>query len=65
MDKGLKLAADAAGNRGKLAHLLGIAPAAVYQWSRIPTARILQIERATKVPRELLRPDLYRRSRAS
>jgi DNA-binding transcriptional regulator YdaS (Cro superfamily) len=65
MDKGLKLAADAVGTRTELARRLGITPEAIFQWSRIPLRRVLDVEKATKVPRELLRPDFFRRSKAS
>ena len=66
LDPGLRLAVEAAGGRMyKLAKLLRIAPQAVSQWNRIPMARVLDVERVTKVDRERLRPDIYRRRRAS
>jgi DNA-binding transcriptional regulator YdaS (Cro superfamily) len=42
-----------------LARALGINPSAVAQWERVPAERIVQIERLTNVPRNVLRPDLY------
>jgi DNA-binding transcriptional regulator YdaS (Cro superfamily) len=61
-DPGLRLAVKAAGGTmTDLARLLGIAPQAIAQWDEIPAGRILDIERVTKVDREKLRPDLYRR----
>jgi DNA-binding transcriptional regulator YdaS (Cro superfamily) len=29
------------------------------QWKRVPPTRVLAVEAATGVPKELLRPDLY------
>src|SRR5262249_17035047 len=59
---GFKAAAKAAGGVPALARLLGVREQTPYQWgrTRIPADRIIEIERLTGVPRELLRPDLYR-----
>jgi DNA-binding transcriptional regulator YdaS (Cro superfamily) len=48
-----------AGGIGRLAKLLGITPAAIWQWSRVPAERVLEIERHTGVSRHDIRPDLY------
>ncbi len=61
VDKGLELAIAAAGTRYRLAKLLGIKPSSVLKWGRIPTGRVVQVEQVTGVPREKLRPELYRR----
>jgi DNA-binding transcriptional regulator YdaS (Cro superfamily) len=61
-DAGLKKALKAAGGYRPLARALGIDPSAVFQWSRIPAHRIVQIEEATGVDRAILRPDLYRQN---
>lgn len=58
-DPGVQAAIDAAGNMSKLADKLEISREAISQWRRIPAERIIQVERATGVPRHLLRPDLY------
>ena len=61
-DPGLAKARQAAGGRyADLARLLGITPAAVSQWVRVPYRRALQIEARTagRVTREELRPDLF------
>lgn len=47
------------GRRVALARDLGITPGAISQWARVPAERIIEIERATGIGRELLRPDLY------
>jgi DNA-binding transcriptional regulator YdaS (Cro superfamily) len=51
------------GNLTKLAAGLGITHSAVLQWDRVPADRVVDVERITGVPREKLRPDLYRRER--
>jgi DNA-binding transcriptional regulator YdaS (Cro superfamily) len=58
---GLILALEAAGGLRSLARLLGITHQAIAQWKRVPAERLLEIERATGVARETLRPDLYRK----
>jgi DNA-binding transcriptional regulator YdaS (Cro superfamily) len=59
MDSGLKAAIEAAGSKYRLAQSLGIRPQALQTWRRVPPARVLEIEAIWKVPREVLRPDLY------
>ncbi len=44
----------------KLARELGLARSAVAMWTRVPAERVVEIERITGIPRERLRPDLYR-----
>jgi uncharacterized protein (DUF433 family) len=49
--------------RGRLVRLaseLGISPGAISQWERVPTDRVLDVERATGIPSYQLRPDIYR-----
>lgn len=60
MSPGLKKAIERAGSIRKLARLLGISPQAVSKWSEVPAHQIVVVESATGVPREELRPDLYR-----
>jgi DNA-binding transcriptional regulator YdaS (Cro superfamily) len=59
IEPGLQLAIEAAGTRYRLSLLLGIRPASVLKWWRVPSDRIIQVEEVTGVPRERLRPDLY------
>ena len=48
------------GNTGLSRALNGeITPQAVSQWKQVPAERVLDVERATGVPRHKLRPDLY------
>lgn len=50
----------AAGASVNLARRLKISPQAVHSWRRIPAERVVAVERITGIPREELRPDLYR-----
>jgi DNA-binding transcriptional regulator YdaS (Cro superfamily) len=59
-EEGLRLAIEKAGGLNALARELGITGAALCEWRRVPTHRILQVEAVTGIPREKLRPDLYR-----
>jgi DNA-binding transcriptional regulator YdaS (Cro superfamily) len=56
----VKTAIKEAGGLRELARRLDINHQAILQWEQIPVGRLLEIERVTGVPRELLRPDLYR-----
>jgi len=57
---GFALAVRAAGTKYRLAKLLKLTPQSVLKWKHIPAHRIIDTERVTGVPREKLRPDLYR-----
>jgi DNA-binding transcriptional regulator YdaS (Cro superfamily) len=63
--KGLDKAIAKAGGQRALAELLGLGQTAVSNWrnrkKRVPAERVIEIERATGVPRHELRPDLYPR----
>src|SRR5262245_22496546 len=58
-DSGLEQAIKAAGGVASLARAIGIAQPSVSNWRRIPAERVLAVEALTKVPRFILRPDLY------
>jgi DNA-binding transcriptional regulator YdaS (Cro superfamily) len=60
-DQGLALAIEKAGGLRPLARALGMTYQSISEWKRVPADRILQVEAATKIPREKLRPDLYRK----
>ena len=47
----------------ELARRLGIQRQAIYQWRRVPVARVLEVEQHTKIPRHELRPDFYPKER--
>jgi DNA-binding transcriptional regulator YdaS (Cro superfamily) len=64
----LNRAIDAAGGPSALARRIGVTPSAVTNWTKL-TKRLsphnaVRIENTTGVPREELRPDLFRRSAA-
>jgi len=55
----LDRAKQAAGGATGLARHLGVTSQAISQWRRVPAERVLDVERASGVPRHELRPDLY------
>jgi TorA maturation chaperone TorD len=61
-DQGLSEAIRAAGGISELARRLGIAQPSVSNWMRVPSERVLSVESATGIRREMLRPDLYQAS---
>lgn len=58
-DEGLTRAIEVAGGVGALARGLGISQPSVSGWSRIPADRVVAVEALTKVPRSILRADLF------
>lgn len=64
MDKAIKAIAARAGGVKALAAALGITPAAIYQWERVPPEKALEVSRLAKMPVEPLLPawtmDLFR-----
>jgi transposase-like protein len=60
IEEGLRLAIEQGGGINALARKLGMTPSALFEWRRVPSHRILQVEAVTGIPREKLRPDLYR-----
>ncbi len=50
------------GRAVKLAKTLGVSPGAISQWDRVPAERVIDVERATGIPRHALRPDLFDQS---
>jgi TorA maturation chaperone TorD len=60
-DAGLQQAIEAAGGISALARAIGVAQPSISAWSRVPAERVIAVESATAVPRDILRPDLYPR----
>jgi DNA-binding transcriptional regulator YdaS (Cro superfamily) len=58
-DEALLTAINLMGTSNALAAAIGVTPQALSQWKRVPPLRVLDVERASGVPRHELRPDLY------
>lgn len=58
-DRGLRTALKAAGGVSALANRLKLTRAAVSRWSKVPFDQILAVEKATGVPRAILRPEMF------
>src|SRR5258707_9159864 len=58
-EQGLSEAIRAVGGVSELARRIGIAQPSVSNWQRIPAERVLAVEAASGVGRDVLRPDLY------
>ena len=52
------------GAASQLARDLGISRSAIAQWKKVPAERVVDVERYTGIPREELRPDIFRSGRA-
>jgi hypothetical protein len=52
------------GSLAEVARKIGVTRAAISMWRQIPADRMLDIEAATGIPREKLRPDLFRTAAA-
>lgn len=55
----LARAIELSGGPKALGDRIGITSQAISQWDRVPALRVLEVERASGVPRYELRPDLY------
>ena len=51
-----------AGGPSHVARLLGIHHSAVIRWGKVPDHHVVRFEAATGIPREELRPDLFKRT---
>ena len=62
IEPGLQAAYDAIGFGAmtKIAAAFGLTRQAVSAWRRVPADRVVQLEARFGVPREIMRPDLYR-----
>jgi len=58
-DPGLQQAIHAVGGVSELARRIGVSQPSVSNWTRVPSERVVSVEAATGVPRQVLRPDLY------
>jgi DNA-binding transcriptional regulator YdaS (Cro superfamily) len=62
MASGMDLIRARRGLLAQVAHGLGMTRAAIVKWRQVPAERVVEVERITGIPREQLRPDLYRKS---
>ena len=62
-DRGLQEAIRAVGGVTELARRIGISQPSVSNWARVPAERVLEVENASRIPRSVLRPDLYNNQR--
>lgn len=58
-DAGLQAAIQSAGGVSALAKRLGLSQPSVTAWARVPSERVAAVEAVTRVPRSVLRPDLF------
>jgi Putative antitoxin of bacterial toxin-antitoxin system, YdaS/YdaT len=63
-DPGIQIL-KAGGHMPKTARGLGITRSAVHQWRQVPGDHLVAVEQITGIPREQLRPDLYRKPSSS
>lgn len=61
----LEFAITASGGIAKFAAKIGLSRQAVYGWKRVPAERVVAVETATGISRNMLRPDLYKRRRGA
>jgi len=64
-EAGLLLAIKGAGGTAELARRLGVSQPSVSNWLKVPAERVVDVERASGVPRIQLRPDLFAQPRRS
>jgi DNA-binding transcriptional regulator YdaS (Cro superfamily) len=62
MGNGMDLLRAKRGRLAEVAHGLGMTRAAIVKWRQVPAERVVEVERITGIPREQLRPDLFRKS---
>lgn len=58
-EPGVEKAIRRAGSASALARELGVTPAAVIQWERVPSERVGKVSAITGIPLHELRPDLF------
>ena len=58
--KGLMQIRESKGLQSKLARFLGVTRQAISGWPVVPIDRLREVEKFTGIPREALRPDIFR-----
>lgn len=59
MEEIVRTAIKQAGGIVALGRALGISHNSIYSWRRIPSERVLEVERITGISRHELRPDVF------
>ncbi len=59
MDKAYELVLKRIGGKAALARAIGVSHQTITYWTRVPPIRVLAVEKATGISREILRPDIY------
>lgn len=59
MEKLLEYLNGERGRRQKLAATLRCSPSAISMWTKVPAERVGEVSRATGIPPQELRPDLF------
>ena len=62
---GMALLKAKRGAQAKVARAVGLTRGAVTQWQQVPAEMVVKAEEASGIPREQLRPDLYRKAGAA
>jgi DNA-binding transcriptional regulator YdaS (Cro superfamily) len=58
-DEPLERAIEIMGSTRALARAIGVSHQTITRWTRCPPIRVLAVEQATGIRREVLRPDVY------
>lgn len=61
ISEGLRQIRDTPSLSAMIARRIGITRQAVSDWDKVPLGRLLEVEQITGIPREKLRPELFRR----
>ena len=64
-ERGLEEAIKAVGGVGALARALGISQPSVSSWNRVPSERVIAVEKVSGIGRHILRHDLYPEARST
>lgn len=48
------------GRKSRMTEALGLSSGAISQWTQVPARHVRKVSRITGIPRETLRPDLFK-----
>jgi hypothetical protein len=58
---GVRAAREAAGGPTALGRALGLSHVSIVRWQQVPYARLDEVARVTRLPKYILRPDIFSR----